>query len=272
MQYDKRASLSKIDEGQSNERPFFRELASRKLARDMGKKAASVIGAASLAFSFSVMVSGDAAPLLREQVVVSAGETPSAESTPDSTEPSTSAETTPLPSLTPEATPSFEYNTQPSPVTDFTWIIGDRTVESTGIEYIGLNANGDLGAPVGAKSFGVYQNANGNWPQPGSGKGRVLADGHTYTNSDEGLFPAAAPDSADVGQEIAITLEDGQAIKYKITDVYKWVTVADYPGVVTENDLMGLGEETREAPESLFFTTCSNGGDTRLIIVAERVA
>ncbi|OFE14225.1 hypothetical protein BA895_11460 [Humibacillus sp. DSM 29435] len=105
-----------------------------------------------------------------------------------------------------------------------------------------------LGSPSDRTKAGWY--AAG--PRPGSGRGSVLTNGHTYRDG-SAIFKESFSSHVAVGQRIDIRQRAGGVCSYRINRVWAEVNAAtDYPRIVASHHLYDFG-----GPERLFLTTCS---------------
>jgi hypothetical protein len=123
------------------------------------------------------------------------------------------------------------------------------------IETIGLDrrarpddsGHAPLGAPVDQRNAGWY--AAG--PKPGSGRGTVLTNGHTYRDG-SAIFQEDFAALVTVGQQIDLVLDNGTTCSYRISTVWRNVdAVQDYPQLVASERLYD-----QQGPERLFLATC----------------
>lgn len=167
-----------------------------------------------------------------------------------------------------------EYKVHPAEAVSFTFLAPEAgiTMRDVKIEPIGLTPAGDLDVPKTDNNIGIFENNEGNAPQPGSGRGRVIVDGHTYTKHPErGAFSPDLPNKIQVGQKYSMLLADGTTVTYKITKVLINVPKNDYYKYIASEDLWGVTPEVRNGIESMVVTTCSELGTNRLIFIAQRV-
>lgn len=107
-----------------------------------------------------------------------------------------------------------------------------------------------LGNPTDRTRAGWY--ADG--PEPGSGQGTVLTNGHTYRDN-SAIFKEDFAKRIDVGQLIHVRQRNGSTCSYRVQRVWREVNAArEYPQIVMSERLYDFG-----GPERLFLTTC--GGD-----------
>jgi hypothetical protein len=123
------------------------------------------------------------------------------------------------------------------------------------IEKIGLDRHArpddsgqaPLGAPVDKRKAGWY--AAG--PEPGSGMGTVLTNGHTYRDG-SAIFQEDFAASVAVGQQIDLLLDNGTTCSYRISTVWRNVdAILDYPQLVASQRLYD-----QQGAERLFLATC----------------
>ncbi|MFM6850542.1 MAG: class F sortase [Terrabacter sp.] len=123
-------------------------------------------------------------------------------------------------------------------------------------ERIGLDTSGPrdsagrppLGNPSDRRNAGWY--ADG--PQPGSGRGTVLTNGHTYRNG-SAIFREDFSQRVQVGQLVQLRQDNGSVCSYRITRVWREVNATTgYPQLVATQHLYDFG-----GPERLLLATCS---------------
>jgi hypothetical protein len=104
-----------------------------------------------------------------------------------------------------------------------------------------------LGNPVDRRDAGWYEAG----PKPGSGRGTVLINGHTYRNG-SAIFKEDFADRAQEGQRIDIVQANGSTCAYRIERIWREVDAKrDYPGIVAREGLYDFA-----GPERLFLATC----------------
>lgn len=104
-----------------------------------------------------------------------------------------------------------------------------------------------LGNPTDRTKAGWYSPG----PRPGSGKGTVLTNGHTYRNN-SAIFKEDFSRRVAPGQLIHLIQDNGSICSYAVERVWPEVNSArDYPRIVTSEHLYDV-----EGPERLFLTTC----------------
>jgi hypothetical protein len=104
-----------------------------------------------------------------------------------------------------------------------------------------------LGNPKDRTKAGWY--ADG--PRPGSGRGTVLTNGHTYRNN-SAIFKEDFASRIAVGQVITIVNDNGSKCSYRVHRVWREVNAArDYPRIVASEHLYAF-----DGPERLFLATC----------------
>jgi len=104
-----------------------------------------------------------------------------------------------------------------------------------------------LGNPTDRTKAGWY--ADG--PRPGSGRGTILTNGHTYRNG-SAIFKEDFARRIAVGQLIRIITSDGSTCSYRVERVWREVNAArDYPRIIVSEHLYNF-----DGPERLFLTTC----------------
>lgn len=105
-----------------------------------------------------------------------------------------------------------------------------------------------LGNPSNRKNAGWY--ADG--PRPGSGRGTVLTNGHTYRNG-SAIFHEDFSERVQVGQLVQLRQDNGSVCSYRIAKVWREVESArGYPRLVATQHLYDFG-----GPERLLLATCS---------------
>lgn len=173
--------------------------------------------------------------------------------------------------------PTTEVSTDPCTAGDATGVTWDALGVDAPVEQVGVDteaepdANGGypLGDPEDIDAIGWY--ADG--PQPGSGSGHVLLDGHTYTDGSAVFSPSFDAEVA-VGQEFTVTTSTGGECTYRVTEVFTDVAKVDeYPDLVAREDLY-----VTDGPEQAVVVTCSGEFDESsghhldvTVVVAERV-
>lgn len=124
-----------------------------------------------------------------------------------------------------------------------------------GFERIGLDTSvgpdergrRPLGNPQDRTRAGWYEDG----PKPGSGRGTVLTNGHTYRNG-SAIFTESFSSDVQVGQLIHIVQTNRSVCSYRISRVWREVDAArDYPRIVTQERLYNFS-----GPERLFLATC----------------
>jgi hypothetical protein len=111
------------------------------------------------------------------------------------------------------------------------------------------DANGryPLGNPKDRKKAGWY--ADG--PRPGSGRGTVLTNGHTFRNG-SAIFKENFAARIAQGQVIKIIQDNGSTCSYVVQRLWREVDAKrDYPRIVTSQNLYDF-----TGPERLFLATC----------------
>ena len=79
-------------------------------------------------------------------------------------------------------------------------------------------------------------------PQPGSGRGTVLTNGHTYRDG-SAIFQEDFAERIHVGQLIDVEVDNGSTCSYRVQRVWRDVDAAqDYPRIVLAEDLYLLRE------------------------------
>lgn len=167
-----------------------------------------------------------------------------------------------------------EYNAHPAEAVSFTFVAPEVGIDMPNlkIERVGFTTTGDLDVPKTDNNIGIFQNHEGNAPQPGSGRGRVIVDGHTYTRyPKKGAFSPDLPGKLQVGQKYNILLADGTSVTYKIAKILINIPKNDYNKYIASEDLWGVTPEVRDGIESMVVTTCSEFGTDRLVFIANRV-
>jgi hypothetical protein len=122
-------------------------------------------------------------------------------------------------------------------------------------ERIGLDQNAPadaagkrpLGNPVDRRDAGWYQHG----PQPGSGRGTVLVNGHTYRNG-SAIFKEDFANRVREGQRIDIVQSNGSTCSYRVDRIWGEVdSKSEYPQIVAREGLYDF-----DGPERLFLATC----------------
>lgn len=103
-----------------------------------------------------------------------------------------------------------------------------------------------LGNPSDRTQAGWYSAG----PQPGSGTGTVLVNGHTYHDGSAIFKESFASQIAD-GQRIDIEQVNGSTCSYQVQRVWRDVAKSDYPTIVSGQNLYNFS-----GPERLFLATC----------------
>jgi len=104
-----------------------------------------------------------------------------------------------------------------------------------------------LGNPKDRTKAGWYYPG----PRPGSGKGTVLTNGHTYRNN-SAIFKEDFSKRIARGQLIHIVQGNGSICSYAVDRIWPEVNAKrDYPRIVTTEHLYDF-----DGPERLFLTTC----------------
>ncbi|MFM6850540.1 MAG: class F sortase [Terrabacter sp.] len=131
----------------------------------------------------------------------------------------------------------------------------DAAFEQIGLDRHGKrDANGrlPLGNPADRTQAGWY--AQG--PRPGSGRGTVLTNGHTYLNG-SAIFQRDFGRRVAVGQVIRIGMDNGSRCTYRVTRVWREIDAArDYPELVSSQHLYDFA-----GPERLLLATCGGSWD-----------
>ena len=190
--------------------------------------------------------------------------TPVTSAAPTSTTsvPSTPRATAPTPRPTASSTPSLTASpttpvSTPSSSPVRTCLAG-RPVrvewESPGIsvnaevEHVGLDGDGNLAAPESKHTIGWYSPG----PQPGSGRGNVLIDGHTYTDN-SAVFKEDFAAVIRRGMVVSLVMDNGSTCSYQITKVWPNIQKkGEYPQYVAREGFYDF-----EGPEQLLGVTCS---------------
>jgi hypothetical protein len=104
-----------------------------------------------------------------------------------------------------------------------------------------------LGNPKDRTQAGWYYPG----PRPGSGRGTILTNGHTYRNN-SAIFKEDFAKRIAIGQLIHIVQDNGSICSYAVERVWPEVdSRRDYPHIVTSEHLYDF-----EGPERLFLATC----------------
>lgn len=115
--------------------------------------------------------------------------------------------------------------------------------------------NRPLGNPVDRRNAGWYEPG----PQPGSGQGTVLINGHTYRNG-SAIFKESFAARVQTGQRIDIVQANGSTCSYRIERIWRTVdSKRDYPAIVARE---GLYDSS--GPERLFLATCGGRWSDRI--------
>ena len=116
------------------------------------------------------------------------------------------------------------------------------------VEQVGLDGDGNLAAPEGKHTIGWYSPG----PQPGSGRGNVLIDGHTYTDN-SAVFKEDFAAVIRRGMVVSLIMDNGSTCSYQITKVWPNIQKkGEYPQYVAREGFYDF-----EGPEQLFGVTCS---------------
>ncbi|GAA1977012.1 hypothetical protein GCM10009817_16680 [Terrabacter lapilli] len=131
----------------------------------------------------------------------------------------------------------------------------DAPFERIGLDQGGRrDANGQapLGTPTDRTKAGWY--AAG--PRPGSGKGTVLIDGHTYRDG-SAIFTEDFARRIATGQLIQLRQDNGSVCSYRITKVWRTISSAHaYPQLIASQHLYDFA-----GPERLLLATCGGTWD-----------
>jgi hypothetical protein len=104
-----------------------------------------------------------------------------------------------------------------------------------------------LGNPRDRTRAGWYDRG----PQPGSGSGTVLTNGHTYRNG-SAIFTEDFAKRVDRGQVIRVVVDNGDQCTYVVSRVWREVDARhEYPRLVAEQQLYDF-----TGPERLLLVTC----------------
>ena len=163
---------------------------------------------------------------------------------------------------TPAPSPSSTPETTPTPTSTSTCRVGKPrrlVIPALGVdawfEQIGVDTSAKpdasgkypLGNPKDRTKAGWYYPG----PRPGSGKGTVLTNGHTYRNN-SAIFKEDFSKRVAPGQLIHVIQDNGSICSYAVDRVWREVDAKrDYPRIVTAEHLYDF-----EGPERLFLTTC----------------
>ena len=131
----------------------------------------------------------------------------------------------------------------------------DAAFEGIGLDAARADGQGraPLGSPNDRTKAGWYVDG----PQPGSGRGTVLTNGHTYRDG-SAIFQEDFSERIHVGQLIDVEVDNGSTCSYRVQRVWRDVDAArDYPRIVLAEDLYDF-----EGPERLFLTTCGGRWDS----------
>lgn len=172
-------------------------------------------------------------------------------------------------STLPSAPPPTQPSTQPSPRQSScrAGVPARLVIPALGVnaafERIGVDRNAPadaagnrpLGNPVDRRNAGWYEQG----PQPGSGQGTVLINGHTYRNG-SAIFKESFAARVQTGQRIDIQQANGSTCSYRIERVWRTVdSKRDYPAIVARE---GLYDSS--GPERLFLATCGGRWSDRI--------
>lgn len=162
-------------------------------------------------------------------------------------------------------------------VGDATGVTWDALGVDADVEQVGVDTQAEpdasggypLGDPEDIDDIGWY--AEG--PQPGSGSGSVLLDGHTYLDG-SAVFSSSFDEQAAVGQELTVQTSTGGVCTYRVTEVHTGVDKAtEYADLVAREDLYRT-----DGAEQAVIITCSGEFDESAghhldvtVVVAERV-
>ena len=139
-------------------------------------------------------------------------------------------------------------------------IPGQLVIPSLGVDApfqkIGLDSSAPADAQGRQRLGNPSDRTKAGWyaagPRPGSGRGTVLTNGHTYRDG-SAIFTENFSSRIAVGQRIDIRQRGGGLCSYRINHVWREVDSAtDYPRIVTSQHLYDFS-----GPERLFLTTCS---------------
>jgi hypothetical protein len=127
-------------------------------------------------------------------------------------------------------------------------------------ERIGLDRRGTRDAsgrlPLGNPSDRTRAGWYAEGPRPGSGRGTVLTNGHTYRNG-SAIFREDFARRVALGQVIEIRQDNGSLCSYRITQVWREIDAArDYPELVVSQHLYDFS-----GPERLLLATCGGRWD-----------
>ncbi|NUO35129.1 MAG: class F sortase [Dermatophilaceae bacterium] len=128
-------------------------------------------------------------------------------------------------------------------------------------EQIGLDGHGKRDAsgrlPLGNPSDRTRAGWYAQGPRPGSGRGTVLTNGHTYLDG-SAIFQRDFARRVAVGQIIRIGQDNGSQCAYRITRVWREIDSArDYPALVSSQHLYDFS-----GPERLLLATCGGSWDS----------
>jgi len=132
----------------------------------------------------------------------------------------------------------------------------DAAFERIGLDETRPDAQGraPLGSPADRTKAGWYVDG----PRPGSGRGTVLTNGHTYRNG-SAIFKDDFAQRIQVGQLIDVEVDNGSTCSYRVQRVWRDVdAAADYPRIITAEGLYDF-----EGPERLFLATCGGRWDSK---------
>lgn len=131
----------------------------------------------------------------------------------------------------------------------------DAEVERIGLDLeVPAAADGSrpLGNPVDRDNIGWY--APG--PKPGSGRGTVITDGHTYRDG-SAVFREDFDDRMRPGIDIEVVTTKGAVCRYRVSKVWRTLDArSEYPQLVTRQSLY-----RSTGPERLLIVTCGGRWD-----------
>lgn len=154
---------------------------------------------------------------------------------------------------TPSADTPPPRTCQPGTPKQFIW--ADMGIKTT-FEQVGVNTelppdkdgHYPLGDPEDKRKMGWYKYG----PKPGSGKGNVIIDGHTYRNG-TAVFKEDFSSVLKKGSKFTIITAEGSACTYQVTRVFPAINkLKEYSRAVDKYNFYAT-----EGPEQVFGVTCS---------------
>lgn len=159
-------------------------------------------------------------------------------------------------------------NEEPTPVTPANFpsriTIPAARVNGATVEQLGVEANGDLAAPLTNAATGWYTKS----VTPGSGKGAVLINGHVGISGQPGVFERLG--QVKVGDTVTVNRVDGKRYVYKVYDTEQLP--------IAKVDMAKMMRSVDPSREGLNIITCSGKYeasqatyDQRLLVYAVQV-